>query len=78
MNNQVILRVKIESDKGTKGRTRTVMYTTDLDGNPLTHQSASMMARNAFRGMRTKIIDKGERVWNKRMKSYCDLMEAKG
>ena len=77
-HNQVILRVTIESDKGKRGSTRVVNYTTDLDGKPLTHQSASQMARNAFKGMRTKIIDKGQRMWNKSMKSYCDLMEQQG
>lgn len=38
------------------------------------HQEASKLARNAFAGMRTKIIDKGRRHFKQGMKSYCDMM----
>lgn len=38
------------------------------------HQEANRLARSKFRGIRTKIVDNGQRDWSG-MRSCCDKMQ---
>lgn len=66
----VKLIVWYSSDKGK----RTIEVTTDVDGTPLTHQAANRLARGLYSGMRTKVVDKRQRPYSRKMRSYSDKM----
>lgn len=67
-NQPVTLIVWQQSDK----RTRKMEYSIE------SHQEAVKLARNMFSGMRTKIVNKAQRRWPTKMRSYADLMQMHG